>query len=456
MPIASTSSSHADSVSLRSLDLNSPQDPPQQLDRQSTPPIATTQHDQVSIRRGSQELALRSQLVTPEQTSISETGSVVLAPAADAARQAQLTSLRHFAQEQAAPFKNGENDHALDALAEQRAQRLLERGENADDLKTLFSFADAVDASAHDAAGASGSIGFLLANVFGGHVTPLLVDGAAHQGAVSGVVTYALLHTVGNINEKMTAHSAWGKPSLDDLDPEVAAVVERNAAGTMQKFKELGINYQAFPATFMLTGLLNSALTFASLKTAMMAKNAIGPLSSLVGGGIVAQLGRNADLRHHRVGSALILMSDNWEEHLDTLKNTTYMKSMRNGGKQLSTATRQKFLAGLQQAAAQAVLPSTLTKAAIWTGGMALNSWASAQVTQLMKSHGFNDAEIFTAQSAMFAIALVPTTAAWTSLIALGPQLDQKAKQALDAVISLIPRRPAPQQQAAQPQLPAA
>lgn len=441
MALTPTSSTPLDSLSLHSLDLNPVSDNPQPERRTPAPSLhaESIRHEPQQNRRSAQELALRQQLTSTESAGRSS-GELVLADAADAASQAQLAALLHYVQDEFAQHKDGENDDALDALADHRAHRLLQRGENPEDLKRIFAFADMIDASANDAAGTSGSIGFMLANILGGHL-PQYVDGAARQGAVSGIATYALLHLFGNFNEKMTAHTPWGKPAPETLDADVAAAVARAAPDTKQKFKEASLNFQAFPATFMTTGMLNSALTLASPATAMVAKKTIGPVTSLVGGAIVAQLGRNADLRHGRISHAQILACDDWESHLDALKSATFLKSVTNGASELSTHTGSKALAGLTQAAQQALLPSTLAKAVVWTGGLALSSWASAQVSAAMAERGFSEADIFTVQQAMFAAVLSPITFAWTSLNTLGPLLDEKTRQAFDALKNMLPQQ---------------
>ena len=447
MAVTSPSAS-ADTISLHTLDLD-PEANRSSRSGTASPPLPTTSTPPVPrSHRSSWELTLRNELpATPSPadaasaTARSRTSSNA---SSHASAQEQLEALQHYATQLFAPHKDGENDHEIDALAHQRAQRMQERGEDPEIAQSAFGFGDTLNALSTALQGASNASGFMLANIIGGQAIPHLDSGPAQQGSLSGIVTYVLLHVGSNINETMTAHTPRTKPAPESLAPAMQAAVTRREPTTAQQFKETSATFQAFPGTFLTTGLANSALTLVNTPTAIAAKSAIGPLTSLAGGAIVSTLGRQVDKHHGRAGPALILASEDWEEQLDALKNGSYLKSMSNGIKHLSTDTRAKFMAGIHEAARQASLPSTVAKAAVWTGGLALSTWASAQVTALMKERGFSDAEIFTAQQVMFAVGLSPITLAWTTLITLGPLLDDKVKRALSAVFGSPPSaRPA-------------
>lgn len=437
MAVTSPSAS-ADTISLHTLDLD-PDASHSSRSGTASPPLPTTSTPPAPrSHRSSRELALRSELpVTPSPadaasaTARSRTSSNA---SSHGSEQERLEALQQYATKLFASHKNGENDDEINALARQRALRLQERGEDPEIVQSAFGFGDTLNALSNGLTSAGNATGFAVANIIAGQAIPHLDSGPAQQGSLSGILTYVLLHVGSNINETMTAHTPWTKPEPELLAPAMQAAVTRRAPTTAQQFKEKSLIFQAFPGAFVVGGLATSAFAQAGTAAAATAKSVIGPITSLAGGAIVGTLERQVDKHQGRAGPALILASENWEEKLDALKNGSYLKSMSNGIKHLSTDTRAKFMAGITEAARQAKLPSTAAKAAVWTGGLALSSWASAQVTALMKERGFSDAEIFTAQQVMFPAGLIPITLAWTTLITLGPLLDDKVKQALSAV----------------------
>ncbi|MBB5391304.1 MULTISPECIES: hypothetical protein [unclassified Herbaspirillum] len=330
-----------------------------------------------------------------------------------------------------------EDAEQFEVRVQQRAQRLLERGENPRQLEALFTFSNfGIDLPADAVQGALLGAPFAFANLIAKFLPALT---PANSGALSGAITILLVHAGSNaINQGASNVPRWGNTtkSLEDILPEQDP---RGPLTAVDVFKKIGSTFQLFPVSFAATGGLASGIALADLPTAVNATYGIGPATAVVGSSVVSAAGHAVDRYYNRIDSGHILSEDDWEGSLDELKRATFKDAAANG---LNHVFNKDTLGLVGEGLKQAVLTlpnlSTLAQGAVWTGGLSLYSVVTAE---LNKNPNLSDTDKFIRQQMMFAAALVPITFLWTAAIAVGPLLDKKAGAVLSAVWESLPLR---------------
>lgn len=331
----------------------------------------------------------------------------------------------------------------FETRVQQRAQRMLDRGENPRQLESLFAFSNfAIDLPADAVQGAALGVPFSIANLIAKFLPALT---PANSGALSGAITILLVHAGSSAINQVASHAPrWGNTtkSLEDILPEEDP---RGPLTATDVFKKIGTTFQLFPVSFTVTGGLASGIARADLATGVRAQYGIGPTTAVVASGIVSAAGHMMDRHYNRIDAGHILSEDDWEGSLDELKRATFKGAAANG---LSHVFNKDTLGQVGEGLKQAVLTlpnlSTLAQAAVWTGGVSLYSVVTAE---LNKNPKLSDTDKFVNQQMMFALALFPITFLWTAAIAVGPLLDKKAGAALSAAWEKLPLR---QREAAQ------
>lgn len=397
--------------------------PPQEGSNRERPPPPTSLNTSSNelVRRGNSiELSLR------DAVSIHNTST--------ATRVALRADLLAVTQRQFASFKNGENDAAVEVLAQQRADRLLERGENPHELESLFTFADlAIDLPANALKGFANGAPFAMANLIAKFLPAMA---PAKQGALSGAITILLVHFGSNINSKATDTPSWGK-TRESLEPTLAEGDRRDQMTAIDVFKKIGTTFQLFPVSFAASGAINSGLAQANLDAGIKAQFAIGPATAMVGSAVVDSAGHFVEHRYDRSNPGHILAQENWENTLDELKRTTVINAAGNGMRHIfNKDTLARMKDGLFQAFKTLPNLSTLAQAVVWTGGLSLYSHVTSEIN---KDSSRTNEEKFIVQQMMFAAALFPITFFWTAAIALGPIMDKKAGTALAKAWESLP-----------------
>lgn len=345
------------------------------------------------------------------------------------------------------PYKNGGNDAAIDELAASRAAALHGMGETVTNLQSLFSYAHAVDMSAHMATGASGALPFAIANAVGAQLPTWMPKvSVVNVGLLSGFLTYLLVHVGGSVNGRVTAHTPWLRPT--DLHPAMEDALARLQPGMSQKYKEMS-SFQGFPASFATLGELPTLAYLRSPRSGMIAQRIGGPTTALIGGSVVAGIDKTIEEEHSRSGPALVLASQSWETQLEQLQARHNMPNwhqrtgaaLASGMRRVGTDIGDKLVSGLEDSVRQLRdhLPSTVLSAGIWSGGIALSNFASAQLGNYMRQHGASELAVAAATQLVFAASLSPINAAWTAVLAFGPAVDERFVRAVGRMREAVP-----------------
>ncbi|MFJ3044698.1 hypothetical protein ACIPEN_02600 [Herbaspirillum chlorophenolicum] len=332
-----------------------------------------------------------------------------------------------------------EEPEQLEARIQQRAQRMLERGENPHQLESLFTFADlAIDLPADIAHGFFNGIPFSLANL----TAKFLPAMAAYKGgALSGAITILMVHFGSHIVNGVGETPRWGNTTkaLEDIIPEEDP---RGSLTALDVFKKIGTTFQLFPAAYTLTGGVTSGIARKDLDSGLKAQYGIGPGTAAVASGVVNGAGHFVDRYYGRIDPGHILSEEDWENSLDELKRATFKGAAANGLAHMFSADAMARAGdGLKKAVMTLPNLSTLAQALVWTGGVSLYSHVTAEMN---KNPNLSETDKFVNQQMMFAAFLFPITFLWTASIALGPQLDKKMSSAITATLNQLRARETP------------
>ncbi|MBP0597266.1 hypothetical protein J8I26_04070 [Herbaspirillum sp. LeCh32-8] len=331
---------------------------------------------------------------------------------------------------------NHELPGEFEARVMQRARRMHERGDNPHQLEAMFTFASfGIDLPADVLDGFAKGAPFAFANLIAKFLPAM---DPAKGGALSGAITILSVHLLGPVFGAGGETPRWGNTTkpLEGILPEDDP--RNNPLTAADVFKKIGLTFQLFPLSFGGSGAVNSAIANADLDAGLKAQYGIGPSTALVGSGIVGGAGNLFDHYAGRTDPGRILSEEDWEGSLDELKQATFKDATGNGLKHVfSKDTLARMGTGLADAVIKLPNLSTLAQATVWTGGISLYSYVTAEIN---KNPNLSESDKFIRQQMMFAAALVPITFFWTAAIAIGPALDRKAGAALAKVWEALPQ----------------